>query len=89
MAVRLHFLFYLLLLSAHPLLLPRVNSYVRIIGTLKTFSSKRHINVTRLRKVDDFNEILFHPIECVFVHKFYTDGPVRIPLFRSLPSSPD
>jgi hypothetical protein len=55
----------------------RVNSYVRILGTLKTFSNKRHINVTRLRKIDDFNEVLFHPLECVYVHKYYVDGPVR------------
>ncbi|GAA5970159.1 hypothetical protein JCM11641_000296 [Rhodosporidiobolus odoratus] len=51
----------------------QVNSYVRIIGTLKTFSTKRHINVNRCRKVEDYNEILFHPLECIFVHKFYAN----------------
>ncbi|GAA6000994.1 hypothetical protein JCM10207_007365 [Rhodosporidiobolus poonsookiae] len=52
-----------------------VNSYVRIVGSIKTFANKRHININRMRKVDDFNEILFHPLECIFVHKFYTEGP--------------
>ncbi|GAA5890391.1 hypothetical protein JCM6882_008820 [Rhodosporidiobolus microsporus] len=53
----------------------QVNTYVRIIGQLKTFSNKRHINVNRFRKIEDFNEVLFHPIECIFVHKYYTEGP--------------
>ncbi|BGP13987.1 hypothetical protein JCM10213_005573 [Rhodosporidiobolus nylandii] len=53
----------------------QVNSYVRIIGSLKTFSNKRHINVNRCRKVEDANEILFHPLECIYVHKYYTEGP--------------
>ncbi|GAA6026891.1 hypothetical protein JCM8097_005939 [Rhodosporidiobolus ruineniae] len=53
----------------------QVNSYVRILGQLKTFSNKRHLNVNRFRKVEDFNEILFHPLEAIFVHKVHTDGP--------------
>ncbi|GAA5866045.1 hypothetical protein JCM8547_002926 [Rhodosporidiobolus lusitaniae] len=52
-----------------------VNSYVRILGSLKTFSQKRHINVTRFRKIDDHNEVLFHAMECVYVHKYFTQGP--------------
>ncbi|GAA5828475.1 hypothetical protein JCM3770_003262 [Rhodotorula araucariae] len=53
----------------------QINTYVRIIGQLKTFNSKRHINVNRFRRIDDFNEILFHPIEAIYVHKYYREGP--------------
>jgi replication factor A2 len=49
---------------------------VRIIGALKTFSNKRHVSANRVRPIEDFNEILFHPIECIYVHKYYTEGPV-------------
>ncbi|GAA5929310.1 hypothetical protein JCM3775_002306 [Rhodotorula graminis] len=52
-----------------------INTYVRIIGSLKSFNGKRHLNVNRFRRIDDFNEILFHPIEAIYVHKFYKDGP--------------
>lgn len=54
----------------------RLNTYVRIIGALKTFSNKRHVSANRVRPIEDFNEILFHPIECIYVHKYYTEGPV-------------
>ncbi|BGP38038.1 Replication factor A protein 2 [Rhodotorula kratochvilovae] len=53
----------------------QINTYVRIIGQLKTFNGKRHINVNRFRRIDDFNEILFHPVEAIYVHKYYRDGP--------------
>ncbi|GAA5874254.1 hypothetical protein JCM3774_000921 [Rhodotorula dairenensis] len=52
-----------------------INSYVRIIGQLKTFSNKRHISSNRFRKVTDHNEVLFHAVECIYVHKYYTQGP--------------
>ncbi|GAA5977958.1 hypothetical protein JCM10908_004176 [Rhodotorula pacifica] len=52
-----------------------INSYVRIIGTLKTFSNKRHIAANRFRKITDHNEVLFHAVECIYVHKYYTQGP--------------
>lgn len=54
----------------------RLNTYVRIIGALKTFSNKRHVSANRVRPIEDFNEILFHPIECIYVHKYCTEGPV-------------
>ncbi|BGO89685.1 hypothetical protein NBRC10512_002614 [Rhodotorula toruloides] len=53
----------------------QLNTYVRIIGALKTFSNKRHVSANRVRPIEDFNEILFHPIECIYVHKYYTEGP--------------
>ncbi|GAA5965293.1 hypothetical protein JCM8115_002243 [Rhodotorula mucilaginosa] len=52
-----------------------INSYVRIIGQLKTFSNKRHLSSNRFRKITDHNEVLFHAVECIYVHKYYTQGP--------------
>ncbi|GAA6059428.1 hypothetical protein JCM10212_003660 [Sporobolomyces blumeae] len=51
------------------------NRYVRIIGSIKTFSDKRHINAQRVRPIEDFNEISFHLVECAYVHKYTTLGP--------------
>ncbi|GAA5941792.1 Rfa2p [Sporobolomyces koalae] len=51
------------------------NRYVRIIGSIKTFAEKRHINAQRVRAIEDFNEINFHLIECAYVHKYITRGP--------------
>ncbi|GAA5996349.1 Rfa2p [Rhodotorula paludigena] len=52
-----------------------INSYVRIIGQIKTFSNKRHLNVNRIRRVEDQNEVLFHAVEAIYVHKYYSEGP--------------
>lgn len=57
----------------------RLNVYVRIIGSLKTFSGKRHVNCTSIRVVEDKNEILYHAIEAVYVTLYATRGPVRSP----------
>ncbi|BGP53939.1 hypothetical protein JCM8202_006133 [Rhodotorula sphaerocarpa] len=54
---------------------PQLDTYVRIIGSLKTFSNKRHITANRFRAITDHNELLFHAVECVYVHKFYVEGP--------------
>ncbi|GAA5954000.1 hypothetical protein JCM3765_000720 [Sporobolomyces pararoseus] len=51
------------------------NRYVRIIGSIKTFSDKRHISAQRVRLIEDMNEISFHLIECAYVHKYITLGP--------------
>ncbi|GAA5900533.1 Rfa2p [Sporobolomyces salmoneus] len=51
------------------------NRYVRILGSIKTFSEKRHISAQRVRPITDMNEISFHLIECAYVHKYITLGP--------------
>ncbi|GAA5957971.1 hypothetical protein JCM21900_005573 [Sporobolomyces salmonicolor] len=52
-----------------------INKYVRIIGLIKTFSNKRHVNAQRVRPLDDMNEINFHLVEVAYVHLYNTRGP--------------
>lgn len=75
-----------------PLALPlptlRVNTYVRILGQIKTFSGKRHITAQHVRRITDMNEILFHPVECVYVSLQSTRGPVSYQLSPASLRSP-
>ncbi|KAE8211718.1 hypothetical protein CF319_g4976 [Tilletia indica] len=50
------------------------NTYVRILGTVKSFQSKRSISVGHIRPVEDFNEIFFHKLEAAYVHLQLTRG---------------
>ncbi|CAO1627758.1 unnamed protein product [Jaminaea pallidilutea] len=46
----------------------QVNQYVRILGTIRTFQSKRSISAGHMRRVDSYNEVLYHKLEAVIVH---------------------
>ncbi|CAE6425434.1 hypothetical protein ACGC1H_004793 [Rhizoctonia solani] len=46
--------------------------YIRVIGTLKTFSGERQINAVHTRVVTDPMEIYYHLIEAHLVHLHYT-----------------
>ncbi|CAE7094834.1 unnamed protein product [Rhizoctonia solani] len=48
------------------------NIYVRVVGTLKTFSGERQINAVHIRTVTDPMEIYYHLIEAHLVHLHYT-----------------
>ncbi|CUA72281.1 Replication factor A protein 2 [Rhizoctonia solani] len=48
--------------------------YIRVIGTLKTFSGERQINAVHTRLVTDPMEIYYHLIEAHLVHLHYTRG---------------
>jgi len=50
-------------------------SYVRVMGSLKSFANKRHISIQRIRPVDNYNEVLFHLTEALSVHLILTRGP--------------
>jgi len=50
------------------------NTYVRILGTVKSFQSKRSISVGHIRPVTDFNEVFFHKLEAAYVHLQLTRG---------------
>jgi replication factor A2 len=52
----------------------RINSYVRIMGSLKTFSNKRSVNCTRVRKIEDMNEINFHLVEVAYTTMYHRKG---------------
>ncbi|TFK54782.1 replication protein A, subunit RPA32 [Heliocybe sulcata] len=51
------------------------DTFVRVTGTLKTFSNKRHINATHIRLINDPMEIHFHELECVYATLFFRNGP--------------
>ncbi|KAG8715919.1 replication factor A protein 2 [Ceratobasidium sp. 423] len=46
--------------------------YIRVVGTLKTFSGERQINAVHTRLVTDPMEIYYHLIEAQLVHLHYT-----------------
>uniref|UniRef100_A0A1J3JP22 Replication protein A 32 kDa subunit B n=1 Tax=Noccaea caerulescens TaxID=107243 RepID=A0A1J3JP22_NOCCA len=46
--------------------------YVRLHGHLKSFQGKRSVNVFSIRPVTDFNEIVHHFTECMYVHMYNT-----------------
>ncbi|QRW00215.1 replication factor A2 [Ceratobasidium sp. AG-Ba] len=52
--------------------------YIRVIGTLKTFSGERQINAVHTRLITDPMEIYYHLIEAELVHRHYTRGGAKI-----------
>ncbi|KAG8692881.1 replication factor A protein 2 [Ceratobasidium sp. 394] len=50
--------------------------YIRVVGTLKTFSGERQINAVHTRLVTDPMEIYYHLIEAELVHRHFTRGSV-------------
>ncbi|KAK4053822.1 hypothetical protein OIV83_001478 [Microbotryomycetes sp. JL201] len=50
------------------------NTYVRILGTVKSFGGKRSINCNCIRPVTDMNEINFHMVEVAYVAMYYRNG---------------
>ncbi|KAF8610498.1 replication protein A, subunit RPA32 [Ceratobasidium sp. AG-I] len=48
--------------------------YIRVIGTLKTFSGERQINAVHTRLITDHMEIYYHLIQAQLVHLHYTKG---------------
>ncbi|XP_058113730.1 replication protein A 32 kDa subunit B-like isoform X2 [Magnolia sinica] len=44
--------------------------YVRVHGQLKGFQGKKHAVAFSVRPVTDFNEIAYHFIQCMYVHKY-------------------
>jgi len=49
-------------------------TYVRVIGNLRVFKSKRALVAFRLIRVEDFNEITYHHLECIYVHLYNLQG---------------
>ncbi|CAL9106784.1 unnamed protein product [Musa acuminata var. zebrina] len=65
--------------------------YVKVHGHLKGFHSKRHASAFSVRPVNDFNEVVLHFIECIFVHmdvkKIMGGGSAQIPTNLTAASS--
>ncbi|KAH9935018.1 uncharacterized protein B0H18DRAFT_927723 [Fomitopsis serialis] len=54
------------------------NTYIRVMGGLKSFGNKRYINANHLRLVKDPNEIQFHLLEAFTVELIFQKGaPLR------------
>ncbi|KAH9843057.1 uncharacterized protein C8Q71DRAFT_735700 [Rhodofomes roseus] len=54
------------------------NTYIRVMGSLKSFGNKRYINATHLRRIKDPNEIQFHILETFTVYMIFQKGaPLR------------
>lgn len=51
------------------------DKYVRVLGTVKSFSNKRYVNVSAYHLVTDHNEILYHHTDAVWSHLYLTRGP--------------
>jgi replication factor A2 len=49
-------------------------AYVRVIGNLRVFKSKRTLVAFRLIRIEDFNEITYHPLECIYAHLYNLQG---------------
>ncbi len=49
--------------------------YIRVIGQLKSFNSKRYINAHNIRPITDFMEVYFHQLETITISMFMEHGP--------------
>lgn len=63
----------------------RDNSYVRVLGTLKSFGERTYINATHVQPVKDMHEIYFHTLEAMTVSLYMKQGPVRRRAVMSCP----
>ncbi|CAI0427724.1 unnamed protein product [Linum tenue] len=68
-----------------------IGTYVRVHGHLRGLQGRRFINVFSIRPVTDFNEVVSHLIECIYVH-FYNTKMKGVaaqppPLTNSIPPS--
>lgn len=63
----------------------RVNTYIRILGNIKAFQGKRSVNCTRVRVIEDMNEINFHLVEVAYVTMFHQKGGLVSSVVTFLP----
>jgi hypothetical protein len=45
----------------------RQDTYVSVLGVLKSFGGKRHISAQNIRRVEDFNEVHYHLLEALYI----------------------
>ncbi|KAH8089703.1 hypothetical protein HD553DRAFT_327748 [Filobasidium floriforme] len=43
------------------------DTYVSVLGVLKSFGGKRHISAQNIRRVEDFNEVHYHLLEALYI----------------------
>ena len=61
----------------------REQSYVRVIGNLKSFGNNKFINAIRIRPIVDPHEPYYHALEACTVSLIMERGPVRSPAYTS------
>ena len=49
--------------------------YVRVLGVLKTFGSKKHVGSHKITPITDYNEVQFHLLEATATHLCLVRGP--------------
>lgn len=62
----------------------RLNKYARVIGVLKTFRNRKYINTSRMKTIQDPNEIFFHLAEALAVQLALDQKRVMTFCIRSL-----
>jgi len=62
------------------------NVYVRVTGSLKSFSSKRYLNITQIRPIKDAHELYFHILEAMTVNLVLERGMPNLAGGESGPS---
>jgi hypothetical protein len=45
----------------------RQDTYVSVLGGLKSFGGKRHISAQNIRRVEDFNQVHYHLLESLYI----------------------
>ncbi|KAL3140054.1 hypothetical protein ABBQ38_004334 [Trebouxia sp. C0009 RCD-2024] len=55
----------------------RVGVYVRVHGHLRSFENKKSMVVFSLKTINDFNEVSFHFLQCIFQHVHLTKGQAQ------------
>ena len=55
----------------------REGKYVKCIGNIRLFQGKRNIGANMIRLVKDPNQIMFHYLQAITVHKANTTANVR------------
>jgi len=62
------------------------HTYVRVIGSLRSFNEQRSVVAYRMIPIDNFNELTYHHLEVIYVHltrKYGTSPQVPIPSQQS------
>jgi hypothetical protein len=58
--------------------LRRPNTFATVTGTIKTFGSKKYINATQVRPINDPLEPFHHQLEAMVVQLTFERGPVEV-----------
>lgn len=49
---------------------------MRVVGTMKVYDGKIHMQVFDASPVEDWNELTYHLLDVILVHNLQTRGPI-------------